>query len=381
MISELHIVFLMIICFLFSIFVFNLDFFCFLDEYNKKNNNQIEGWRYILSFCVVFCHYVFSYYFVNNNMWIAPGYNFTCNLGAFGVSQFFMITSYLFWGRNFSDSKEYIKMIIKRYFRIFPISFISSFLCIIISIISIISNKNFSHASINLTNILWWFDAGSVNYRPDFSEFKKSRFINAGVTWTLHWEWIFYFILPLVCFFRNIFSIFIIILIYTFLSFENICQSIGLCFLGGALTIYIPKYKFSKIWFIFLVFLCFYIGKQAISLETIPFGCMLFYIISNNENKFKILNIKSIKRMGRISYSIYLIHGILWFIMFKFLKLLKASFIFFDLLTIITFMLILFFSAFLYYKVEKPFMEIGKKLASKIGQSKAQSYLEGSKNR
>lgn len=54
MISELHIAFLMIICFLFSIFIFNLDFFNFLDEYHKNNNKEIEGWRYILSFCVVF---------------------------------------------------------------------------------------------------------------------------------------------------------------------------------------------------------------------------------------------------------------------------------------------------------------------------------------
>lgn len=366
MISELHIAFLMIICFLVSIFIFNLNFFNFLDEYHKNNNKEIEGWRYILSFCVVFCHYVFSYYFVNDNMWIAPGYNFTCNLGAFGVSQFFMITAYLFWGRDFSDSKEYIKMIVKRYFRIFPISFISSFLCIIISIVYIINNKGFSHINVNLPNILWWFDAGAVNYRPDFSEFARSRFVNAGVTWTLHWEWIFYFLLPLIYFFRNMFSILIIICIYTFLSFENICQSIGLCFLGGALTLYVPKYKFSKIWVILLIYLCFSVGEQAISLEAIPFGCALFYMIANHENIFGLLNIKSITRMGRISYSIYLIHGVLWFIMFEILKSLKMSFFVFDLFTIITFIMILLCSAFLYHKVEKPFMVIGKKLASKI---------------
>lgn len=366
MISELHIEFLMIVCFLFSIFIFNLDFFNFLDENNKNNNKEIDGWRYILSFCVVFCHYVFSYYFVNDDIWIAPNYNFTCNLGAFGVSQFFMITAYLFWGRDFSDYKDYIRMIVKRYFRIFPISFISSFLCIIISFLYIINNKGFSHINFNFLNMLWWFDAGVINYRPDFSEFSKSRFINAGVTWTLHWEWMFYFILPFMYFFRNASSIIIVICIYMFLSFENICQSIGLCFLGGALTLYIPKYKLSKIWIILLIYLCFSIGKQAISLESIPFGCILFYMIANNENIFGLLNIKAITRMGRISYSIYLIHGVLWFIMFEILKSLKIVFFVFDLLTIITFIIILLFSAFLYHKVEKPFMIIGKKLASKI---------------
>lgn len=71
---------------------------------------------------------------------------------------------------------------------------LSSIICLIIAIHQGWNNFSIDH---QFYNILYWFDGGLTNYRPDVSSFVNASLINAGVTWTLAWEWMFYFSLPL----------------------------------------------------------------------------------------------------------------------------------------------------------------------------------------
>lgn len=54
-----------------------------------------------------------------------------------------------------------------------------------------------------VTNALSWFDVGLWNYKPPVTSFQYSFMALAGVTWTLRWEWIFYFTLPLLFIFKK----------------------------------------------------------------------------------------------------------------------------------------------------------------------------------
>ena len=44
-----------------------------------------------------------------------------------------------------------------------------------------------------LANLYFWFDAGILGEKPPLFDLPDSYLINAGVTWTLFWEWAFYF--------------------------------------------------------------------------------------------------------------------------------------------------------------------------------------------
>lgn len=54
-----------------------------------------------------------------------------------------------------------------------------------------------------LANLYFWFDAGILGEKPPLFDLPDSYLINAGVTWTLFWEWAFYFSLPIVCLVRD----------------------------------------------------------------------------------------------------------------------------------------------------------------------------------
>lgn len=70
---------------------------------------------------------------------------------------------------------------------------LSSAICIAIAIY--LDDGTFD-LSKQIWNIVYWFDAGIYNLRMNVSSVPNASLINAGVTWTLFWEWAFYFSLP-----------------------------------------------------------------------------------------------------------------------------------------------------------------------------------------
>lgn len=96
---------------------------------------------------------------------------------------------------------------------------------------------------------------------------------------------------------------------------------------------------------------------------------MILFFVINSQRVQKILNLKPLLFLGKISYSVYLCHWIIilyimdhwskWEAIFH-----NSTLLFFTMLLVTVFAAILF-STVTYYFVEKPFIEMGKKLFAK----------------
>ncbi|MFT8598524.1 acyltransferase family protein, partial [Acetobacter orientalis] len=176
------------------VFIINSNVFSFLDKQEKNRSENLDGLRFLISISVVFHHMIFSYYYFNNHTWSVGEYHFNGKLGRFGVAMFFMLSAYLMTRKNIVESSDIIKFYINRFFRIVPMFYFSSFLCLLTAIIF---GGNIDYHSL-LDKLFFWFDGGLTDYKPDINNFANASLVNAGVMWTLPWEWFLYISLPII---------------------------------------------------------------------------------------------------------------------------------------------------------------------------------------
>ncbi|MFU0921021.1 acyltransferase family protein [Kluyvera sichuanensis] len=336
----------------------------FIEKSDDRPNNKFDALRGYLSILVVFHHYVFNYFYYTEHAWVISGYHFFNFIGPFAVSMFFILSGYLFSNIGSKTTNWWFSFFVKRIFRIAPMAIISSLLCI-----SIIYKSDWiNHGTIFL--ILQWMDAGLFNIRPDLFGVEHSNIINAGVTWTLMWEWRLYIALPLI-------SILIPIKWRLHASLTISALSLALYLFWKIKLPEHDNFIFRAIFLFSTGFLCKHLSfdlikkiaiKRSIHLiVTIMFFStiltekngaimglilppILFLLICNGFTIFGLLNNAGACRIGKISYSIYLIHGIIWYASFN--KIIITSHLM--LYSTIAFLSILIISSILSITIEHP---------------------------
>ena len=93
---------------------------------------SIDGIRGFLAFGVYMHHCLFMWSYSQYNIWLSPPHNFQNQFGKTSVAVFFMITSFLFWGRVVAkgglDTKNFF---ISRLYRIYPLYlFATTVICV-----------------------------------------------------------------------------------------------------------------------------------------------------------------------------------------------------------------------------------------------------------
>jgi peptidoglycan/LPS O-acetylase OafA/YrhL len=158
---------------------------------------SIEGLRGYLAFFVFIHHSYIWFSYIKTNTWEAPQSNLFNSFGQSSVLFFFMITSFLFTTKILESTPtiNWKKLFISRFFRLVPMYFFSMVLFMIIVIIKSNGTINDSISSI-IKNVITWF-AFTISGNPNINNVKDTYLINAGVAWSLPYEWIFYFMLPL----------------------------------------------------------------------------------------------------------------------------------------------------------------------------------------
>lgn len=345
-------------------------------EANRQYN--IDGLRYILAAFVVFHHNGYSENLFKIGVW-RPSDNVLTYAGTFGVAVFFMITGYLFG--EMKKESNWPAFFIKRFFRIVPMCYLSSICCIIIA--AYIGMQGGWKS--NYVDLVYWFDGGTSGMRPALFGFKHTNLINAGVTWTLYWEWIFYFSLPLFAFLFNrtytigicIASIAILINTASFFKIPLFNLSLLLFFAIGILIRNLKSrfdFRFSiliknAIALLILIYCMFYSEKQtAYNVISAVFIGVFFFMIATGGTLFGFLTCRGTVLLGDASYSLYLIHGVAWFVMNKVLfhyGINDKHITYYAIQTIIWYAMC-YVSIKTYIHIEKPFIAYGKKVASYI---------------
>ncbi|HFR0940102.1 TPA: acyltransferase family protein, partial [Shigella flexneri] len=159
-------------------------------------NNQIDGMRGFLAIFVLIHHAAIWHGYLLTGVWKTPSSNLLTNLGQVGVSFFFMITGYLFFSKIRSSDQDWVRLYISRFLRLTPMFIVS--LCLVLLVIGFKSRWSVHVSPASLTVSLMRWAPFTALGMPNINGVKDSFTINAAVTWTLVYEWFFYFSLPVI---------------------------------------------------------------------------------------------------------------------------------------------------------------------------------------
>lgn len=340
---------------------------------------EIDGLRGYLAFFVFLHHSYIWHHYIRTNKWEEPESNLFNQFGQTSVTLFFIITAFLFITKLMDKKKvdfDWNKYIIARFFRMFPMYFFS--VCLVLFIVGVETNFEIKDSLIEIVkNSLSWI-IFSVDGSTNINSLNDTFLINSGVAWSLPYEWMFYFLLPVLALSFKINVNYKILLFFTlaflitlYINGSSLKKFIP--FIGGifsALLIknkdcsYLKQTKFTFLALIFLFFSIYYFNNGR-SIIPIIISTFLFIIIVSGNSLFGILSTSFSRKFGQITYSIYLIHGIILFLIFRYIigyeaasKLSELNY--WGIITLTVFPVILL-SQITYKYIELPLMNIHKK--------------------
>ena len=160
-------------------------------------DSPLDGLRGVLATFVFAHHFYLMHRWSLQGEWaVADNFGlhwmyFAQNLGAIPVSLFFMITGFLFLNKIKQKEIDWKKMYLARIRRIMPL-YLLSLLFVVYA----------SFKAVGVENVAFWDGADWLFHWATFRYQPLNGFIsfvsNAGVQWTLLYEWGFYFSLPFI---------------------------------------------------------------------------------------------------------------------------------------------------------------------------------------
>ncbi|HSU99867.1 MAG TPA: acyltransferase [Roseiarcus sp.] len=166
--------------------------------------STIDGLRGLLALAVFFHHGAIFHQYAITGEWRLPPSRFYANLGPWGVGMFFMITGYLFWSQMLKarGRPDFLKLYVGRLFRIVP-------LYLVLALIVLVWAGFASHWRLNESPFVLFkevgrlFAGGALNMPIEVNGHRGVLIKSAGMTWTLHYEWLFYASLIVTAFFAR----------------------------------------------------------------------------------------------------------------------------------------------------------------------------------
>lgn len=292
-----------------------------------RRYNSIDGLRGHLAFAVFLHHSIIWYFYLHTGKWAVPPSNFYTNLGQASVVLFFMITGFLFYTKiieNRNSGLDWTKFYLSRLLRLVPLYLFAMFLLFLIIIYR--SNATLNEPALALAkNLMKWLGF-TILGAPGLNGFSDTWIVMAGVTWSLPYEWFFYFALPLLALTVRavpptpylIFSMASVVFAVK-LNFEvfNLLAFGGGIFAALAVrhqlirNIATSKIASPLLMTSFVIVISFFpttYGYIQLALISVCFtliagGCNLYGLFTNIVST----------TLGEMAYSIYLIHGIILF--------------------------------------------------------------------
>ncbi len=355
-----------------------------------KMYESLDGLRGIAAIFVFLSHCSLFYYFNKTGVWSFSGASFSNsfynNCGSGAVTIFFMMSSFLFYGKIKEQKHfDFYRLYKSRIYRISPMYFFSTFLGFII----LFFYKKSYHVSWQAAEKTFLFGGiGNMFGLPNVP------LMTNGTAWTLPYEWSLYFLLPLVWIIvktekptKDILISFIfwaIVISYSYIMGLNynlfvifLTGIISYEFLAAAKGSNIESALRSKYASFIVILLSICVVFLDIN-ETVPNGAMswpssifvystIFTIIASGNTMFGFLTSASARKIGDISYSFYLLQFIFMWIGFEIIFHVNGKIIdylgHFSVSGIIG-LLLFIFSSITFDKIERPIMDAAKRSLS-----------------
>ena len=274
--------------------------------------SMIDGLRGWLALAVFFTHAASMYSWFAHGRWGGTQAGFFGMTGEIGVSLFFMITGFLFWGRVLrSGGRLNVEALYtSRLRRIVPMYLVS--VAMSLTVVAALSEFTLQTSPISLIRELRaWLSFGYL-YAGDINGVKDAHYINA-VYWTLAYEWSFYIALPLLAVLARgwrSYALFPVAFIYC------LQVPVTLNFMAGAFVAILSHKNLingrlkaltlAPLPLASLAAVFMFPGAFALAPVALLFVFFLFVVAGNS--LFGLLASRPAKLLGTISYSIYLTH-------------------------------------------------------------------------
>ena len=274
----------------------------------------IDGLRGFLAFAVFVHHASIWYTFLKTGEWIVPESRLYTHLGQSTVTLFFMVTGFLFYGKVLeSKSKpiDWLRLYVSRCLRILPL-----YLLVILAGVLVIALIRYSG----------WVKP----MQEPWGGKSLSALFTAGVTWTLSYEWKFYYALPLL-------ALTVVRVPWQWVVFgtalllmsgaQRALNIHAVTFVGGVAAALLRKVNlWRKLsvsgWgsALALTLLVLVITRFDTAYELTPLLLLAvaFALMAGGAGLWGVLSASLPRALGDVTYSIYLLHGPLLFVTFHF---------------------------------------------------------------
>ncbi len=302
----------------------------------------LDGLRGILALSVFFHHAMVHYHFRQTGTWGDPPERFYAQMGPIPVMLFFFLSGFLFWSKLIAagGKLDYGAFFIGRARRILPAYWLS--VALILAIVAWRSNFSLHEPVAQVAEEIGRWLSFSLPWGTvwNINAISGTDKINAAVAWTLRYEWLFYFSLPLLAPFargRRLFPMLAgVTVLYFFLRRVVFAEEIAKVWVApyvhtslGFLTYLGSGFGFGMIaaWLVKAYPSIPFLARRAASL--IPLTALalaiytepgifvtralllvFFVFVVYGNDFFGVLTSRAAATLGAASYSIYVLHGI-----------------------------------------------------------------------
>ena len=293
---------------------------------------SIDGLRGYLAFFVFLHHACIWYFFLHTGNWVVPPSALYTHFGQSSVALFFMITGFLFFSKLIDGRTrkiDWLHLYVSRLLRLVPLYLFAMLLLFVI--VAVLSNGVLVDSPAWLIKSAAKWIAFTIPGGTDLNGVANTSRIVAGVTWSLPYEWYFYFSLPLLALLVGVTSpvaaIAVCIVGAVALKIWPTNVSLFEPFLGGILAAFAVRIEairtfaqkpVASVLVIACVAVTVFGLETAYSVQALVLLTVAFALIASGASLFGALTWSVSRFLGEQAYSLYLLHGILLFTAFKF---------------------------------------------------------------
>ncbi len=338
--------------------------------------SSIDGLRGYLAFFVFLHHSSIWYFYLHTDQWKVPPSNIYTHFGQSSVALFFMITGFLFFSKLIDGRNKAIdwgRLFVSRILRLVPLYIFA--MTIMFFMVMVMSESVLKEPIIQfIKGCIRWLGF-TVFGAPDLNGVQRTSILIAGVTWSLPYEWLFYFSLPALAWLvgirppRTYLALSLLITIWLFRNLRPDIHHLS-SFGGGIAAAFLVRStlvkefaasKSATLIIVGLIALMTCIFNTTYSLIPIFLLSIVFVLIACGNTLFGILVHPVSHTIGEMAYSIYLLHGLMLFTVFHLLigpdRVVTYSPSAYWAIVALTTPFLIFGSFSTYYFIERPAME------------------------
>jgi peptidoglycan/LPS O-acetylase OafA/YrhL len=296
------------------------------DSLAQHRWGPMDGLRGFLALGVFGHHLAVDIGWLQWSTWAPLHSYFYAFVGPGSVALFFMITAFLFWGRLVDTEGQlpWKRFYLGRVFRIGPL-----YVGVILLMILVALAKTHFQLREGLVRVIQecgtWLSLGISSSHPDVNGLGRTWHIIVGVTWSLQYEWYFYFSLPFLAVAAKprrhvLFAVIGLALsaLAWFVWSGNPLAYIGMFFAGILVASLVrlpmkgdwthPAWAVAGLAALVAPVLCTPQAYQPASILCLAF---FFFLVVQGNTMFGSLSCRAARRLGGISFSLYMVHGLL----------------------------------------------------------------------